>query len=95
MGVWAWLEWPLGAESALGNSQRTPSHWCSVYQISPNGKYWCKNWVFLPRFTTKYDYNTFIYNLELRGKAALLSLSQCMSAKIDLLKGPISTAHAF
>lgn len=36
--------------------------------------------------------NTFIYNLELRGKAALLSVSQCVSAKIDLLEDPINTA---
>lgn len=51
--------------------------------------------LFLPRFTINYEYNTFIYNLDLRGKAALLSLSQCISAKINLLKDPISTAQAF
>lgn len=50
--------------------------------------------MFFTRFTIKYEYNTFIYTLELGGKAALLSPSLCISAKIDLLKGPI-TAQAF
>lgn len=94
MGVWVWSEWTSGAESALGNSQRTSFHWHSVYQISPNGKHWCKN-AFLPIFTINYEYSTFIYNVELRGKAALLSLCQCISAKIDLLNGLIITAQAF
>lgn len=35
---------------------------------------------------------TLIYKLELREKAALLSMSQCTPAKIDLLEAPINTA---
>jgi len=51
--------------------------------------------VVLPRFTINYACNTLIYKMELREKAALLSVSQCTSAKIDLLEGPINTAWAF
>lgn len=52
-------------------------------------------WVFLPRFTINYTYNTLTYNLELRERAALLSMSQCTSANIGLLEGSINTPQAF